>query len=287
MTKNSSGKVMALVLVLALGVSGAVYADTAATPPSDMQQPPGNMQGGGHGSPADQLKSYVTSGVLTQSELDAITAWYEDQETERRAEMEAMKDLTEAERKAQMEAERTEPVSMKQQLLDAGLISSAQAAAIDWTVMERPAGGAAPEGVSSATQKVTPTAEQTGKSTGTAAADKAMTVLLNGVEIKATVSPRIDQNGRTLIELRSVAEALGAEIQWDADTQTVTLTADGETVTIRINQSSYHVNGVQKTMDTAAVIESGRTLVPLRVIAEALGAEVSYDSATKTITITQ
>ncbi len=89
-----------------------------------------------------------------------------------------------------------------------------------------------------------------------------------------------------MIELRSVAEAIGAEIGWDGETQTVSLTLEDETIDIQIGQKKYSLNGSHKDMDTEAVIVDGRTMVPVRVVAEALGAEVGWNAETKTVELT-
>ncbi len=269
------------VLTLVLSLSGiTVFADTTS------QQPPA----GGSAPPsiASLLTQYVTSGVLTQAELDGITAFVAAQDAARKTEMDAMQNLTETERQAQMTGEKKAPTSFKEQFLSNSLITEAQAAAIDWTTIERPAhngsdGQTPPTGTASGTP---PTAANTAgtQSSSTAAG---ITVMFNGAAVNSTVKPFADNNGRTLIELRSAAEALGAEIAWDSATQTVTLTSATQTVAIKINQSAYQVNGMEKTMDTAAIISDGHTMVPVRVIAEALGATVSYDNATKVVTITQ
>lgn len=276
-------KAVAGFLTLALSLAGiTAFADTD---PAKTQMPQG---GGAPPSMGSLLTPYVASGVLTQGELDAIKAFLAKQDAARKTEMDAMKSLTEDQRKAQMTAERQEPATLKQQLLDNGLITATQATAIDWTQLERPAhsegqGQTPPNGSATGTQGQTATPP----AAKVEAASQGISVVINGVAVNSSVKPHADKNGRTLIELRSVAEALGAEIAWDAATQAVTLTSDSQTVIIKINQSAYQVNGVKKTMDTAAVIESGRTMVPVRVIAEALGATVNYDSTTRTVTITQ
>lgn len=276
-------KAVAGFLTLALSLAGiTVFADTD---PAKTQMPQG---GGAPPSMGSLLTPYVASGVLTQGELDAINAFLAKQDAARKTEMDAMKSLTEDQRKAQMTAERQEPATLKQQLLDNGLITATQATAIDWTQLERPAhsegqGQTPPNGSATGTQGQTATPP----AAKVEAVSQGIAVVINGVAVNSSVKPHADKNGRTLIELRSVAEALGAEIAWDAATQAVTLTSDSQTVIIKINQSAYQVNGVKKTMDTAAVIESGRTMVPVRVIAEALGATVNYDSTTRTVTITQ
>jgi len=71
--------------------------------------------------------------------------------------------------------------------------------------------------------------------------------------------------------MRAIFEALGAEIEWDGTTQTVTGTKDSSTITLRIGSNTATVNGQQQNLDQPAVVQSSRTLVPLRFVGEALG----------------
>lgn len=208
---------------------------------------------GGQGK--SPLAALVTAGTITQEQCDAIEA--------------AMKPSG---------ATKTAPGDALTALVTAGTITEAQKTAVE-SAMKRPDAGQQ--------------SQQPGNASGAAAvpAEKSssagIAVSINGKAVSGTVAPYVDQNSRTMIELRSVAEALGAELAWDSETQTVTLTANGNVVKIKINQPQYSVNGSAKTMDTAAVIKGGRTMVPVRVVSEALGSTVSYDSATKTVLITQ
>ena len=87
--------------------------------------------------------------------------------------------------------------------------------------------------------------------------------------------PYVDENNRTMIPVRFVTEALGAKVGWEGSTQTVTISKDSTTVTIRIGSPELTVTKGGKTnkvqMDTAATIKDGRTYVPIRFVAEALG----------------
>ena len=92
--------------------------------------------------------------------------------------------------------------------------------------------------------------------------------------------PYVDENNRTMIPVRFVTEALGAKVGWEGSTQTVTISKDSTTVTIKIGSPELTVtkNGkaTKVQMDTAATIKDGRTYVPIRFVAEALGAKVDY-----------
>lgn len=101
--------------------------------------------------------------------------------------------------------------------------------------------------------------------------------------------PYVDANSRTMIPVRFVTEALGAKVSWDGPNQTAVIEKDGTTVKIKIGSTDLTVIKSGKTstvkMDTAAVVKDGRTYVPIRFVAEALGAEVDYSGTYYTVGI--
>lgn len=118
--------------------------------------------------------------------------------------------------------------------------------------------------------------------------DESIGVFARGKEIDFgkydNVRPRIENN-RTLVPIRAVTESLGAEVTWDEETQTITITKDGNEVVLQIGSTSILVNGVEVECEVAAKIENGRTLVPLRIISEALRKTVDWDEESGTIII--
>lgn len=100
--------------------------------------------------------------------------------------------------------------------------------------------------------------------------------------------PYIDtSSGRTLVPVRYLGDALSAQTDWDANTQTVTVTKDSTTISIVIGSTALKVNGQVQTLDQAPVISNGRTYLPARWVAEALGYTVSWNASSRTVTITQ
>ncbi len=81
-------------------------------------------------------------------------------------------------------------------------------------------------------------------------------------------------NGRTVVPIRIIAEAFGAKIDWDGATQTITITLNDNLISMQIGNPKATVNGEMVVLDTAPVINNGRTFVPLRFIAEAFGAKL-------------
>ena len=99
--------------------------------------------------------------------------------------------------------------------------------------------------------------------------------------------PFIDANGRTLIPVRFVTESLGAAVEWNEELKRVNIKKDNVEIMLMINDRRFAVNGRIKIMDTEAIIKDGRTFVPIRYVAEELGATVGWDPNTSTVIITQ
>ncbi len=91
--------------------------------------------------------------------------------------------------------------------------------------------------------------------------------------------------GTTYVPMRFIGERLGARILWDDFLRQVTYILGVTTVEIIIGKPEARVNGSVVRMSAPAIVQSGRTLVPVRFVAEALGAAVSYEPATKKIVI--
>ncbi len=91
------------------------------------------------------------------------------------------------------------------------------------------------------------------------------------------VDPYIDENSRLLVPVRAIAEALGSRVYWNGATREVRVTKDNLNVNFTIGDSTAHVNGHPRTMDTRPVIREGRTFIPARYVSEYLGAAVTWD----------
>ena len=119
-----------------------------------------------------------------------------------------------------------------------------------------------------------------------AAAGDPVRVLVNGTELSfPDAKPYLDNNGRTIVPIRAVTEAMGCEVYWNRESKTIYLFRDRVNAVMTIGKKEITVMGMKKSMDTSATIQNGRTLVPVRFIAEAFGADVTWDAATKTVSI--
>lgn len=97
----------------------------------------------------------------------------------------------------------------------------------------------------------------------------------------------IMQDNRVYIPFRAVFEALGADVSYNASAKTVTAKRDSTTVSFTVGEAQYSKNGVTQQMDANVFVQDGRTFVPVRFAAQALGATVEWDSENRTVVITE
>ncbi|MDO4280047.1 MAG: copper amine oxidase N-terminal domain-containing protein [Peptococcaceae bacterium] len=106
---------------------------------------------------------------------------------------------------------------------------------------------------------------------------------VNGISYTADTSPVVSSN-RTFVPLRLLGETLGADVKWNGTDRTITSTykANDKTITVvmTVGSTTYTIDGASKTMDVAPYVNSdGRTMIPLRVLAESFGCEVEAISS--------
>lgn len=92
-------------------------------------------------------------------------------------------------------------------------------------------------------------------------------------------------NGTTMVPLRGIFEALGADVRWDGATGTVIATRGDTTVVLKTGSFYAIKNNMRLKLSQPVQQKNGRTMVPLRFISEALGADVQWDGELKTISI--
>jgi hypothetical protein len=117
-----------------------------------------------------------------------------------------------------------------------------------------------------------------------------MSYTVNGVAATADVAPYI-KGDRTMLPIRYAALAAGvleSNIFWNGADQSVILIKGDRIVKLVIGSTTMTINGVAFPMDAAPeVVDPGRTMLPLRAVAQALGCDVAWDAATQAVTITQ
>jgi len=98
--------------------------------------------------------------------------------------------------------------------------------------------------------------------------------------------PPVIVDDRTLVPLRAIFEALGAKVDWNAATRTVTAVRGKDKICLEIDTNILNKNGKEIEIDVPAKIIGDRTMVPVRAISEALGSNVDWNGAVRTVYIT-
>lgn len=106
-----------------------------------------------------------------------------------------------------------------------------------------------------------------------------VSIIIDGQTVPSDVSPTII-NDRTMVPVRVIGEYLNATVVWDNSTRTATITKGSTTLKLTEGQYSYTLNGTSNSLDVPITIIGDRTMAPLRVISEALGAGVLWTNNT-------
>jgi hypothetical protein len=107
---------------------------------------------------------------------------------------------------------------------------------------------------------------------------------VNG-QVTETDAASFIENGRTYVPVRYPGDSLGASVQWDAETRTVVLTKDSVEVRLVIGSDTITVAGESQAMDVVPLIRNGRTFLPARYVAEALGYQVAWNPQERMVSI--
>ena len=100
-------------------------------------------------------------------------------------------------------------------------------------------------------------------------------------------SPPAIVSSKTMVPLRFVGTAFGAEFAYENTTKTITITYEGKIITLQLGSKTATVDGIPMAVDPPAQLVKNSTMVPLRFIADIFGAQTSYDAQTRTITVTK
>jgi len=113
----------------------------------------------------------------------------------------------------------------------------------------------------------------------------AITVTINNTPVNFTDQAPTIVDGRTLVPVRGVFEALGFGVSWNEQARQVTLTRANDTVVITVDSATFTANGANRTLDVPAQIIGGRTMLPIRAVLESVGYDLGWNEATRTVVI--
>jgi len=118
----------------------------------------------------------------------------------------------------------------------------------------------------------------------TVLANNNIAVTIDGTAVVFADQQPVIVDGRTLVPVAGVFQALGFNVQWNRETRQVTMTRAADTIVITINSSTFITNNVPHTLDVPAQILNGRTMLPIAALLRSVGYEVVLDGDTVVIT---
>jgi len=113
-----------------------------------------------------------------------------------------------------------------------------------------------------------------------------VTVTINGQAVVFADQGPVIVDGRTLVPVAGVFQALGFTTQWHPDTRQVAINRDTDTILLTIGNRTFTTNSTSHTLDVPAQIIGGRTMLPIAVVLRSVGYEVNWDGVSRTVTIT-
>ena len=129
-----------------------------------------------------------------------------------------------------------------------------------------------------------------------AAEEKKIGVTIDDIPVVFWQQDPVIINGFTLVPVKEISESLGAKVDWNQQEKKVTITKDNVAVSMVNNVNSisiYNVNGESLTLsrnvtlDTCVTIVNGKTMVPVRVVAETFGVKVEWHARSRTVRLTR
>ena len=121
--------------------------------------------------------------------------------------------------------------------------------------------------------------------TVSAYSEKVISLEIDGTVIRAEVPPTVI-GGRTMVPVRDIFEACGANVTWDPATKKITGSKGGKNVVMQVGSNKLYMNSSVATMDCTPVIIEGRTLAPARYVALGFGGTTQWDALNKVVVIT-
>ncbi len=110
-------------------------------------------------------------------------------------------------------------------------------------------------------------------------------IIIDGWPIYSDEPPIVSSSNRVLVPIRVLSENLGYEVLWIEKEQTVYMSKGNLSIKFKIGIPKIWINGKENAIDVEPIIENGRTYLPVRIVAEAIGAEVSWDGPSQSVIV--
>ena len=111
---------------------------------------------------------------------------------------------------------------------------------------------------------------------------------VNGISIEIDAgrgTTPIVVEGRTLVPIRAIVEAFGGSVGWEENTQSVILTMNDDVIKLIIDSNVAYLNNSEIVIDTKPSVINGRTMLPMRFVAESFNIGVAWNGDTQTVSL--
>jgi hypothetical protein len=122
-------------------------------------------------------------------------------------------------------------------------------------------------------------------SSATVFAEDPIRVVVDGTTVVFDQQPMVIED-RTMVPLRGIFEAMGADVDWVAESKTILARKADDIVMLQVGSKTLYRNDTAISMDVSPVIRGDRVLIPARAVAEAFGAEVLWKAEERTVLVT-
>ncbi len=116
------------------------------------------------------------------------------------------------------------------------------------------------------------------------ALDQPIKIIIDGKLVYSDAPPIISSN-RVLVPVRVVSESLGYAVSWHNEEQLVYMSRDNVSIKFKIGLKKIWINGNERTIDVTPIIKNGRSYLPIRVVSESIGADVTWDGGTRSVIV--
>ncbi len=110
----------------------------------------------------------------------------------------------------------------------------------------------------------------------------AVAVFLNGYQVMLPTAA-IQRGDTVLVPVKGIFDRLGAKIQWSPQQKRVSITAPGADLVLSVGSTEARLNGKALPLQAPPEIRDGSALVPLRLVATALGADIAWDQSRRRV----
>lgn len=116
-------------------------------------------------------------------------------------------------------------------------------------------------------------------------AAKEVKIEIDGKAMVPKDMPAVIIDGRTMLPMRQIAQELGCEVNWNEAAKQIYVMRGSDIIVFTVDSKTGYENGKEFTMDVPATIVNDRTMLPVRVLADALHLNIKWNDPNRIVSI--